>query len=104
MTTAGEAALVAGTTTVTVTGTQVISAGIATAGILYFSKRSDKEKSTDKPSWVNTGMVDSQKTAQQNATDILNNKYGAGKWKKGSNSEFSKIVKWIIRDVFFYGK
>lgn len=49
-------------------------------------------------------MVDGNLSAQQNATNILNEKYGIGNWKKGSRSEFSQIVKWIERGIFFYTK
>lgn len=43
--------------------------------------------------------VDLGKSSQQNATDLLNNKYGFGNWKKGPNTEFNKIVKWIDRGL-----
>ncbi len=66
--------------------------------ILYRQTReTEKEKSKDKPSWVYNEMIDPKKTPQQNATDILNNKYGPGKWIKGPKSEFNEIVKWIVR-------
>lgn len=42
-------------------------------------------------------MVDPGLSAQQNATNMLNNKYGPGNWKPGPGSEFSRIVKWLIR-------
>ena len=42
-------------------------------------------------------MVDPNQTAQQNATRMLNEKYGVNNWIKGQRSEFSQIVKWIIR-------
>ena len=45
-------------------------------------------------------MVDNTISAQQNATDFLNNKYGQGNWEKGPGSEFNKIVKWITRKLF----
>ena len=46
-------------------------------------------------------MVDHLTTAQQNATDILNWKYGKGNWFKGPGTEYNKIVKWIVRKLFF---
>lgn len=46
-------------------------------------------------------MVDYNKSAQQNATEMLNNKYGQGKWQKIHKDEFSKIVKWITRKFFY---
>jgi hypothetical protein len=97
---------VAKTMTLTVTGAQILTA--AGAGAIYMfaktSRRSGKDKSNDKPSWVNSSMVDKNKSPHQNATDILNAKYGEGNWIKGPKSEFSQILKWIIRDVLFYSK
>ena len=61
------------------------------------SRKSGKETASDKPSWVNRGMVDSGQSAQQNATRILNEKYGVGNWRKGPGEEFNQIVKWITR-------
>ena len=99
---------VIGYTVVTVTGAQLVATGAVAAGIgismfAKQSKRSGKEMSSDKPSWVNSNMVDHNKSAQQNATDILNEKYGVGNWESGPKSEYNKIVKWIIRKIFFGG-
>ena len=68
------------------------------------SKLSGKETASNKPSWVNENMVDLNKSAQQNAKNILDSKYGQGNWHKGSNSEFNKIVKWIHRFLRYYRK
>ena len=67
------------------------------------SRRSDKEKSTNKPSWLNRNDIDFSQTPQQNATRLMNQKYGVGNWTKGC-AEYSQIVKWIQRDVFYYIK
>ena len=103
-------ALAIGSATVAVPVGALVAAGAAAvsaaAGVglsVLFAKRSGKEGATDKPSWVNRGMVDNEKTAQENATDMLNDKYGIGNWKRGAGSEYSKIVKWIIRTVFYGG-
>ena len=45
------------------------------------SRLSGKEKSTDKPLLVNINMIDKNISAKQNATNLLNNKYGRGNWK-----------------------
>ena len=86
-----------------VAGSSIIAGyGVAQLGNYLFSRPSRlsrKERSTDKPSWVNKGMIDKSLSAQQNATNILNNKYGVGNWKTGPSSEFSKIIKWIIRSL-----
>ena len=83
------------------TGAQLAGAAVATAGVVMFAKRSGKEMSSDKPSWANKDMVDYNKSAQQNATEMLNNKYGQGKWQKIHKDEFSTIVKWITRKLFY---
>lgn len=61
------------------------------------TRKSGKEKSDDKPSWVNEGMIDKELSAQQNAKNLLNEKYGPGNWGKGPHTEFNWIVKWLIR-------
>ena len=66
------------------------------------SKKSKKAASSDKPSWVNEGMVNQNKTAQQNAKDILDQKYGRGNWRKGPKEEYNRIIKWIERYVRYY--
>ena len=74
---------------------------VAKAAIQYSkkSRQSGKERATDKPSWVSRNNVDSGKSAQQNASDMLNNKYGSGNWKKGPGTEYNQIVKWINRGL-----
>jgi RHS repeat-associated protein len=96
----------AGMTEVAALGGAMIVGGTVMATTAYlrpdiqFSKessKSGKERSTDKPSWVNKDMVNPSLSAQQNATNMLNNKYGNGNWKKGGKTEFNEIVKWITR-------
>ena len=90
---------------ITVTGTQIAAAGAAAAvglGIL-FARRTGKESSSDKPSWVNRDMVDFGLSPQENAQKILDTKYGPNNWPKGAGTEFNKIVKWIVRKIFFRG-
>ena len=80
------------------TGTVVAGGSLA----VYFakdSKKSGKERATDKPSWANRESIDPDLSAQQNATEMLDRKYGAGNWKKGPGTEFNKIVKWITRAI-----
>ena len=91
-----------GAMAISVSGAQIATgAAIGALGMYIFSKRTGKESASDKPSWVNKDMVDFGKTAQQNATEILNNKYGKGKWKTGPATEYNKIVKWIIIKIFY---
>ena len=82
-------------------GTVITGDAVAQATVNYAkqSKKSGKERSTDKPSWVSPSDVDLGKSSQQNATDMLNNKYGSGNWNKGPRTEFYKIVKWIDRGL-----
>ena len=63
------------------------------------SKQSNKERSTDKPSWLSPDDVDLSRSAQENARRLLNDKYGNGNWKPGASKEFNKIVKWINRSL-----
>jgi len=86
------------TVTVTITGAQVIAGG-ATVGTLVLM--ASGKTSTERPFWVNRDMVDETLSAQENATDILNNKYGVGNWRKGPGTEYNKIIKWIERHLRF---
>ena len=63
------------------------------------SKKSGKEKANNVPSWVNKGLVDPGLSAQENARRMLDDKYGKGGWKKGADTEYNKIVKWITRSL-----
>ena len=64
---------------------------------IYCAKKSKKARATDKPSYVNKGMIDKSLTAQRNARNMMNNKWGPGNWNKGPGSDYNKIVKWITR-------
>ena len=88
-------------TTIVVIGTVIIADAASKANIHYAkeSKKSKKERSTKKPSWLSRGDVDLSKSSQQNATDVLNGKYGKGNWTRGPRSEFNQIVKWIDRSL-----
>ena len=68
------------------------------------SRRSGKEKANDTISWVDPHDIDPNKTPQQNARRILDEKYGPGNWKTGPAGEFNKIVKWIERGIYYYIK
>ena len=61
------------------------------------SKQSGKERADDPPSWAKNEEYDKSKTAAQNAERVLNKKYGKNNWKKITNSEYSKIKKWLQR-------
>ena len=87
---------------VSTAGSTILVAGAAIIGLSLFANRSDKEKSTEHPSWVNPDMVNPNLTPQENAKNILNNQYGEGNWKMGPKTEYSQIVKWITRKVFYY--
>lgn len=61
------------------------------------SKKSGKEAADDAPSWAKQQTYNSKKTADQNATDVLNKKYGKGNWSKGPKTEYNQIKKWLQR-------
>ena len=77
----------------------VTAVGIGLAESFNFkkSRQSGKETSSDRPSWVNSDNINSNLSPQQNAKNLLDQKYGSGNWSKGPGSEFNKIVKWIQR-------
>ena len=87
--------------TMVVAGTVIVgnAANQASISVAKPSKKSAKERSTEHPSWVSQRDVDLGKSAQDNATDLLNNKYGPGNWGKGPKSDFNQIVKWINRSL-----
>ena len=93
---------ITGSVTLTVSGAQVLAgAGLVGLSIMMAKKSrlSGKETSSDKPSWLNSGMIDKNISPQQNATNLLNEKYGNGNWGKGPKTEYNRIIKWIIRWV-----
>ena len=90
----------AGVVILAATSTAAITLSIGTVLFAKQSKKSNKERSTEHPSWTNRSMIDPNKSAQDNAQDMLDNKYGKGTWKKGQKSEYNQIVKWIIRSIF----
>ena len=84
-----------------ITGVIMIGDALIQADVSYAkkSRKSGKEKASDKPSWVSEKDVDLGKSSQRNASEMLNNKYGSGNWGKGPGSEFNQIVKWIDRSL-----
>ena len=56
-------------------------------------------------------MINRNETAQENASRMMNEKYGKNNWTKKSNnpsmpgkySDYSKIVKWIQRGGYLNG-
>lgn len=92
------------TTVVLVAAACVSIAMVESDGQILQTRQSGKERSTDKPSWVNRGMVDPSLSAQENANQMLNNHYGKGGWggNRGPGSEFSKIVKWLVRSQILH--
>ena len=86
---------------IAITGTVMVGDALIQSNAYYArqSRKSGKERSSDKPSWVHREDVDLNISSQKNATEILNNKYGKGKWGKGSATEYNQIVKWIDRGL-----
>ena len=63
------------------------------------SKQSGKEKADDAPSWAKNYEPEPGETAEEFTKDLMNDKYGKGKWKKGAGTEYSKIYKWAKRTL-----
>ena len=61
------------------------------------SKQSGKAKADDAPSWAKKEKYDPNKTAAENAKEVLDKKYGKGNWSKGAGNEYSQIKKWLQR-------
>lgn len=58
------------------------------------SKKSKKERSTNAPEWSKYKKQKKGESKKQYATRILNEKYGKGNWRKGPESEYSRIIKY----------
>ena len=65
------------------------------------AKKSGKEKASNAPDWAKRQKYDKNKSADSEAGRVLDEKYGKGKLRKGADSEFSKIKKWLQRDKGF---
>ena len=76
---------------------------------IYKSSKSKKNKEKlqkkvekERRMMLRTGQKDRgmtpNKSADRNAREVLDKKYGKGNYKTGPNSEHSKIKKWLQRD------
>lgn len=61
------------------------------------SKKSGKEKASDAPDWAKRQKYNPNQSADKNAREVLDQKYGKGNYKTGPGSEFSEIKKWLQR-------
>jgi|GEM_PF-922265 len=82
----------------------VLGAGVGAAvgntveeTLSLMAKKSDKERSTDVPSWVKGRKPKKGQSGKEFADEALDEKYGKGKYKTGPGSEHSKIKKWVDR-------
>ena len=80
---------------------------VVTAVGVYFSKQSKKtakERSKDAPSWLPSVAASmppyNGEKAKDYAKRLMDKKYGKGKWKTGTNTEYSKIVKYLTRHLY----
>ena len=68
-----------------------------------FIRLYENSRAKDAPSWFAGGMSSMPPHLNEKAKDyakrLLDNKYGKGKWKKGADSEHSKIVKYLTRHL-----
>ena len=88
--------------------TIIVAAVAIVVGLIsiYFSKaskKSAKERATNAPSWL-AGAMNAMpphlnEKAQAYAKRLLDAKYGRGKWSSGPNTEYSKIVKYLQRNL-----
>ncbi|MBS0219681.1 MAG: RHS repeat-associated core domain-containing protein [Proteobacteria bacterium] len=65
--------------------------------ISLMGKESDKERSTDIPSWAKGKKPKPGQSGKEFADELLRGKYGEGKYPTGPGSEHSKIKKWADR-------
>lgn len=109
----GVAAAVASTSTVAgiaatiTTGTVLVGAGVATAGVLgkyLFSKHDPGMSSRSPVSWTSfdegvQAFKNAQGDAGKAAEQLMNQKYGLGKWRKGARTEYNALKKWLDRII-----
>jgi RHS repeat-associated protein len=65
--------------------------------VTNMSRPSEKDKSTDVPSWARPFRRNHNESCGEFAERLLNEKYGCGNWRTGPGSEYSKIKKWCER-------
>ena len=65
------------------------------------SKQSGKKKASNAPDWAKHAKYNPDKSADWNARNVLNQKYGKGNWSDKTNTEYSKIKKWLQRSKGF---
>ena len=58
------------------------------------TKRSDKERATDIPSWTEGQKPLPGESGKDFATRLLDQKYGKGNYPKGPRTEFNKLQKY----------
>jgi len=58
------------------------------------SKSSDKEKSSDIPSWARGEKPKQGESGNEYAKRVMDQKYGAGNYKKGPGTEYNKLRKY----------
>ena len=58
------------------------------------SKQSGKEKANDRPDWSKHYPKQPDESGKDYADRVMNEKYGAGNYKKGPGSEHNKLKKW----------
>lgn len=84
------AAVVAGQTAA-VAGVGAVTA----ADLALLTRRSDREKKNDVPSWVRGEHPRPGETPRQAADRVLGEKYPEGEFPRGQGSEYSQIKKWF---------
>jgi RHS repeat-associated protein len=65
--------------------------------LLLMAKKSQKERSTDTPSWIKGQRPRPGQSGKEFADEALDQRYGKGNYNTGPGSEHSKIKKWADR-------
>ena len=66
------------------------------------NKKTDKAKSSDKPSWVPADAIRPGESGKDAADRLCKEQYGEGNYSKGAGSEHSRIKKFFDRHIFIY--
>ena len=61
---------------------------------IFFTRKSEKEKSTDRPSWAKGLRPNSGESGKEFAKRIMDELYGKGNYDKGPRSDYNKLKKW----------
>lgn len=61
---------------------------------IFFTRKSEKEKSIDRPSWAKGLRPTSGESVKEFAKKIMNELYGKGNYDRDPRSDYNKLKKW----------